>query len=181
LGNHVQRQVIKRDNGIDAYHSAMTSRTRGAPQSAVAIALLSLTLILVSSAAGATITKKAAGKQYLKDVAPTNTALTTFVNEAGKWGNSTTDAQAEQDATPAIKALRKLQGELLSQSWPTKASGDVRTLYKEISHLEASLLALAGITILNDGGWLSSFDSDVTTLSSDSNLVRHDLGLSLNS
>ncbi len=148
---------------------------------AVTLVFASLAILLVVSTAANAITVKAAAKQYLKDVAPVNSALTKFADQAGKWSDSTTDAQAENDATPAINALQKLQNELLSQSWPAKAKGDVRTLYKAIPGLEANLFALSGITILNDGSWLSTFSTDSATIGSDSNIVRHDLKLPLNS
>jgi hypothetical protein len=138
-------------------------------------------MTLVSATAGASISTKAAGNQYLKDVAPTNLALGKFFAEASKWTNSTTDAQAEKDATPAVAALHKLQNTLLTQSWPKKAKSDVRTLYSAISPLEADLLTLGGISMNSVESWESKFNPDVTTMTSDVNFVRHDLGLPLKS
>jgi hypothetical protein len=143
--------------------------------------LLSLFLISSPSIAGASISVKAAAKQYLKDVAPTNVILGKFGKEAGGWTNSTTDAQAEKEAAPVVTALRKLQNELLNQSWPARAKRDVRDLYTELAPMEADLETLDGISLLDVGSWESKFATDETTLSSDVNFVRHDLGLPLTS
>lgn len=146
---------------------------------AYASAMLSVTLLLTSSTAGASITKKAAGKQYLKDVAPLNTQITKFNAESDKWTSATTDAQGEKAATPLIAALRTLQNKLLSQSWPSGAKHDVRVLYNETSSLEADLLTISTISDLDSGSWASKFANDATKVGSDANIVRHDLGLPL--
>ena len=143
--------------------------------------IVSLSFTLASSTAGASISVKAAGKQFLKDVAPLNATFAKFEPEASKWNNSTTEKQAEKDATPAIWAMRKFQANLLTQSWPKKARPDVRTLYSGFSPLEADLEVLAQFSTLNVGNWETKFATDFTTLSSDDNFVRHDLGLKLNS
>jgi hypothetical protein len=67
------------------------------------VAALSVVFSMIFSvAAGASITKERAGKQYLADVAPVNAALTKFGIEAGKWTNLTTVSFAESQATPVI-------------------------------------------------------------------------------
>jgi hypothetical protein len=142
------------------------------------VAALSVVFSMIFSvAAGASITKERAGKQYLADVAPVNAALTKFGIEAGKWTNLTTVSFAESQATPVIKDLRKLQNLLLSQSWPRGARADLRVLYTAISPLEAYLLELSTLSGPGSGTWSSSFIHDATTLASDVGFVRHDLGL----
>ena len=68
---------------------------------AYASAMLSVTLLQTSSAAGASIAKKEAGKQYLKDVAPLNAQITKFNAESDKWTSSTTDAQGGKGSDSA--------------------------------------------------------------------------------
>lgn len=155
---------------------------RGSMKSRIFIPVLTVAaLFLSSSTAGASISLKAAGKQYLKDVAPTNAALAKFNAESSKWTNSTTDAQAEKEAAPVITALRKLQDALLVQSWPSKAKGDVRTFNRAISPIEADLLALSTLTVLGGDNWVSKYTSNGSDLALDVNYVRHDLGLPLGS
>jgi hypothetical protein len=141
--------------------------------------LLSLTLLLVSTTAGASITKKAAGKQYVKDVAPLNVSISKFNSELLKWTNSTTDAQGENDAKPLITSMQDFQNKLLGQSWPSAAKHDVRVLYNAISPLEADLENISDASALNDGTFSSKFNMDSAVVGSDSNIVRHDLGLPL--
>jgi len=136
-------------------------------------------LRLPSSTAGASITIKAAAKQYLKDVAPYNAAHNKFSSEASKWTGSITYAQMGKEATPFIAASETFQQKLLSQSWPTKAKRDVRTFYNAISPLEADLVTLSGVSSLSIENWLSTYNTNNSTATSDANLVRHDLGLPL--
>lgn len=141
----------------------------------VIIASVALSIGLVSTTADAAVISY--GHQYLRDVAPVNGAMSRFVVASRHWTNRTTDAQAERDATPFINALRSLQTSLANQHWPLKARRDVRSLYFDISSVEADLLSLGGLSMFNSSQWLSTFASDVTKMGSDATLVRHDLGL----
>ena len=150
--------------------------------SAVASALLVSILVVLASMpgiSGASMSRAHAAKQYLADVKPANAAMKRFEANAGKWNSATTDAQAEKEAAPVVRALRRLQSDLLGQSWPSVARTDIRKLYLSISGLEADLLSLANVNLLNSGAWSSSFDHDLTRLGAEVNLVRHDLGLPL--
>jgi hypothetical protein len=145
------------------------------------VIILSLSSLLASSTAGASISVKTAGKQFLKDVAPLNAAFAKFETEASKWNNSTSEKEAVKEAAPAIAAMRKFQVKLLSQSWPKKARNDIRTLYSGFSPLEADLVILGEWSTLNVSNWVSKYTTDFATLSSDDNFVRHDLRLPLHS
>jgi hypothetical protein len=183
LGDGIENvSVSKFDINPDGVHRTPIAIEKGIMKSRIFVPLLTVAaLFLTTSTAGASISVKAAGNQYLKDVAPANIALGKFGKEASKWTSQTTDAQAEKEASPSITALRQLQNALLAQSWPTKAKGDVRTLIKIISPLEADLVSLGGLTVLGISSWESKFASDATNLGLDVNYVRHDLGLPLNS
>jgi hypothetical protein len=71
-----------------------------------------------------TISAAAAGSAYLTDVAPANAALTTFGTKVSAWTDSTTNAQAEADAQPAITALRTLDTALTNAQWPASATAE---------------------------------------------------------
>jgi hypothetical protein len=135
------------------------------------------TLLLAPSTSGA-ISVKAAGQQYLKDVASANTALTTFDSEENAWTNSTPDAEGEQQAAPVLTALRTLQRNLLSQPWPQFVKGDVQYICEEdISSLEEDLNWIDGNSTLGNGTFQFTYGVDSKTIDSDAFYVRRYLDL----
>jgi hypothetical protein len=124
-----------------------------------------------------TISTAAAGSAYVADVAPANAALTTFGAKANAWTNSTTDAQAEADAQPAITALQTVNTALTDAQWPASATADVHTLIGDVGALTGDLQGLSTINLLNDSSWLATLKRDLASLSTAVALVRHDLGL----
>jgi hypothetical protein len=134
-------------------------------------------LLLASSTAGA-ITTKAAGEQYLKDVASANAALRTFDTEIKAWTNSTADSEGERQAASVLNALVTLRKNLLSQAWPASVKGDVRFIGEEdISSLEEDLRWIDSNSSLGNGAFQLTFRADSKTLDTDAFYVRRDLGL----
>ena len=143
----------------------------------VAASLSVSALLLTSSAAGA-ISVKAAGKQYVADVASANEALKAFDSEINAWSNSTADAEGERQAASVLAALRTTQKNLLSQTWPRFVRGGVRFICEEdISSLEEDLQEIDGNSSLGNGAFQLTFRADSRTLDSDSFYIRKDLGL----
>lgn len=139
--------------------------------------LVIATVLLASSTAGG-ISVKAAGKQYLKDVASANAVLKTFNSEINTWTNSTADAKGEHQAALALTALRTLRENFLSQTWPQSVKGGVRFICEEdISSLEEDLHQIGSNSSLGNGAFQFTFreDSKVTALHASN--VRRDLGL----
>jgi hypothetical protein len=135
------------------------------------------TLLLSSSAAGA-IGTKAAGEQYLKDVATANTALRTFDSEINAWTNSTADSEGEQQAASVLTALKTLRKNLLSQTWPRFVTGGVRFICEEdISSLEEDLRMIDSNSSLGNGAFQLTFRADSKTMDTDAFYIRRDLGL----
>jgi len=124
-----------------------------------------------------TISTAAAGSAYLADVAPANAALTTFGARAEAWTDSTTNAQAEADAQPAIAALQTLDTALTNAQWPASSTTDVHTLIGDIGAPTGDLRGLSTISLLSDSSWLATLKRDLASLSTAVALVRHDLGL----
>jgi hypothetical protein len=140
--------------------------------------LVIATLLLTSSTSGA-MSLKAAGKQYLTDVAPADAALKSFESEMRAWSNSTSDAEGEQQAAPVFAALRTLQRSLLSQTWPRFVKGGVRFICDEdIASREEDLSMIDGNSSLGNGAFQFTFSADSKTIDSDAFYVRKDLGLS---
>jgi hypothetical protein len=140
-------------------------------------ALIIATLLLSSTSASA-IGIKAAGEQYLKDVATANTALKTFNSEIDAWTNSTADAEGEQQAASVLTALKTLQKNLLSQTWPRFVTGGVRFICEEdISSLEEDLRMIDSNSSLGNGAFQLTFRADSKTMDTDAFYIRRDLGL----
>jgi hypothetical protein len=133
-------------------------------------------LILTSSTSGA-ISNKAAGKQYLKDVASANAALETFGSEINAWTNVTSDAEGQRQAASALTALVTLRENLLSQTWPRSVEGRVRYIGEEDLSLLEENLRMIGYTALGNGTFQFAFGAISKTLDSDAFYVRKDLGL----
>jgi hypothetical protein len=133
-------------------------------------------LILTSSASGA-ISNKAAGKQYLKDVASANAALETFGSEINAWTNSTSDAEGQRQAASALTALVTLRENLLSQTWPRSVEGGVRYIGEEDISLLEENLRMIGYTALGNGTFQFAFGAISKAMDSDAFYVRKDLGL----
>jgi hypothetical protein len=139
--------------------------------------LVVATILLASSTAGA-ISVKAAGQQYVKDVASANAALRTFDSEITAWTNSTADAKGEQQAAPVLSSLKALQLNLLSQTWPPFVKGGVQFICDEdIASLEEDLRMIDNNSSLGNGAFQLTFRADTKTLDYDALYVRRDLGL----
>ncbi len=135
------------------------------------------TLLLTSPTAGA-ISTKAAGRQYVQDVASANAALRTFDSEIRAWTNSTADAEGERQAASVLTTLETLQKNLLSQSWPHFVEGGVRFICEQdISSLEEDLRMIDNNSSLGNGAFQLTFRLDSRTLNSHAFYVRRDLGL----
>jgi hypothetical protein len=135
------------------------------------------TLVLSSSVVGA-INMKAAGEQYVKDVASANVALKTFNAEIDAWSNSTADAEGERQAASVLAALQATQKNLLSQSWPRYVRSGVRFICEEdISSLEEDLREIDSNSSLGNGAFQLTFREDSKTLDSHAFYLRKDLGL----
>jgi hypothetical protein len=138
--------------------------------------LIIATLLLASTTAGA-ISVKAAGEQYLKDVASANAALKTFYSEETAWTNSTADTEGERQAASALTPLVTLRKNLLSQRWPQFVKGGVRYISEDISSLEEDLRMVDSNSTLGNGTFQFTFSVDTKTIDSDALFVRRDLGL----
>lgn len=130
-----------------------------------------------SQSAATSLTVAAAGKQYLVDIGPPNTAITNFNNQANSWTSDTADAQAEAAATPLITALRQFQSQLLDTDWPSASTSDVKGLDSAIGPLIGDLEGLSTLNLLDLSSWTSTFERDATSLGTQDTIVRHDFGL----
>jgi len=146
---------------------------------AVAMAgLVAATPVMAKSKTHHQMTAKTARADYLKDVAPVNTALSAFVAAAHGWTGDTTAAQAEVSAQPLVAAVKKFQVKLEDSNWPKsndRTAAD--SLAVAAGGLNASLETLSTVNFLNDEEWLQSFDSAENTLGVAANVMRHALGL----
>jgi hypothetical protein len=139
--------------------------------------LITVTLLLASSSANA-ITTKAAGRQYLNDVASADAALNIFDSQVHSWTNSTADTEGEHEAATVLEALRTLRENLLSQDWPQFVKGDVRFIgVEDISSLEEDLREIDSNSSLGNGAFQLTFSADSRTMDSDAFYVRKKLGL----
>jgi hypothetical protein len=129
---------------------------------AIAAAVVVFATLLVAPTAGA-IGVKAAGRQYVKDVA---------------WTNSTADAEGERQAESVLTTLNALQKNLLNQTWPRVVKGGVRFICEEdISSLQEDLREIDNNSSLGNGAFQLTFREDSQTLDSDAFYIRRELGL----
>jgi hypothetical protein len=143
----------------------------------VAAVVVSATLLLPASTVGA-IGVKAAGRQYVKDVASANAALKTFNSQIKVWTNSTADTEGERQARSVLSTLNMLQRNLLSQTWPRFVKADVQFICEEdISSLQEDLREIDNNSSLGNGAFQLTFREDSHTLDSDAFYIRRDLGL----
>jgi hypothetical protein len=140
-------------------------------------AVTTTTSTVPRSTTSTTISSAAAGAAYLAAVALANAALTTFSNTANSWTSSTTNAEAEADAQPAITALQALNTTLTNDQWPADAVADVHTLIGDTSAVSGDLQGLSSVNLLDASGWTATLQRDLASTKSAVALVRHDLGL----
>jgi hypothetical protein len=146
-------------------------------QRIVVAVVVSATFLLTGSSAGA-IGVKAAGRQYVKDVASANAALKTFNSQIKAWTNSTADAEGERQAESVLTTLDTLQRNLLNQTWPRSVQGGVEFICEEdISSLQEDLREIDNNSSLGNGAFQLTFREDSQTLDSDAFYIRRDLGL----
>jgi hypothetical protein len=145
---------------------------------AIVVPVLVIASLVVSSSTVSAIGVKAAGEQYLRDVATANAALKTFDSEIDAWTNSTADAEGEVQAKSVLTTLKTLQKNLLTQAWPRLVKGGVRFICQEdISSLEEDLRMIDNNSSLGNGAFQMTFRADSQTLDSDAFYIRKDLGL----
>jgi hypothetical protein len=106
-----------------------------------------------------------------------DTTLSAFSTAVKSWSNSTTNAQAESDAEPAIAALESLTTTLTNDKWPTDATADVHALIGDIGAITGDLQGLSTVNLLNASTWEQTFLRDLASGKSAVALVRSDLGL----
>ena len=144
----------------------------------IVVPLLVIATLLLTSLTSGAMSVKAAGKQYLSDVAPANAALRSFESEIHAWTNSTPDAEGEQQAAPVFTALRTLRRNFLSQTWPRFVQGGVRFMCDEdIASLEEDLSMIDANSSLGNGAFQFTFSADSKTIDSHAFYVRRDLDL----
>jgi hypothetical protein len=144
---------------------------------AVVAPLTIIVALLLASPSGA-ISIKAAGRQYLEDVAPANAALHSFNTAIDAWTDATPDAVGERQAASTLAALRLLQRRLLSQRWPQSVVGGVQFIVREdISSLEEDMTSVTGNSSLGNGALRSTFQADTHTIDAHAFYLRQDLGL----
>ncbi|MGC2485638.1 MAG: hypothetical protein WA359_05300 [Acidimicrobiales bacterium] len=142
------------------------------------VAVLAIAALLLASSTAGAISIRAAGKQYLRDVASADAALKAFDSEIHAWTNSTADAEGERQAASVLKALIRARESLLSQSWPHSVNGDVKFICEEdISSLEEDLREIDGNSMLGNGAFQLTFSADSRTLDLDAFYLRRELGL----
>ncbi len=143
----------------------------------VATVVLFGAILLAAPAAGA-IGVRAAGRQYVKDVASADVALKAFNAQIKAWTNSTPDTEGERQASAVLATLNTLQRNLLSQSWPKLVKGGVRFICEEdISSLQEDLREIDSNSSLGNGAFQLTFREDSQTLDTDAFYIRKELGL----
>lgn len=122
-------------------------------------------------------TVKEAGKHYLAIVAAANAAITQVGQTVSADSPTTSFTTLGQQVAPLTAALEKLDQELTTYTWPSRARGDVRTLLSDDAQFIGALSSASGQNVLSGSSWLTTFESDATQLGTAANEVRHDLGL----
>jgi hypothetical protein len=136
-------------------------------------------VMLVPLTAGASTRVTAAGKQYLKDVAPLNAEISKWNAETAGWTGSTTNAQIEAQTSPLDAALRTFQGKLRSQLWPKNVVRDVAALYSSVTFLESTVSTLETSGMPFDEAYLSEVQGQDSITASNASPVRRIFGLPL--
>ncbi len=120
----------------------------------------------------------AAGRAYLKDVAPDNQAYAAFYKLANTWTASTTAAQIQAGIAPLIAADERFQAALTDTDWPASARADIRRLAASVATEIADLenMPNAGTEFLSVE-WQQSWNQAGATFTLRADMVRHDLAL----
>ncbi|MFZ0171464.1 MAG: hypothetical protein WAL04_07255 [Acidimicrobiales bacterium] len=120
---------------------------------------------------------KSAAAVYVAAATKVDAALNTFDSSVDNWPSSETGARAQPSAQRAIDALKAFMASLENYEWPLGASSDILTLISAAGTLVGDLEGLAYVKLISSSSWASEFSNDVQSVSLDSNIVRHDLGL----
>jgi len=172
-------------NGSESIGASVDSGRWGMKRIATVIGLSGLISIGMFGAAGAesdhrhvsAISKKIAAKEYVSIVAPVNVAADRFNSQANEWSDSTTNAQAETDATPLIAAVLKLNSKLANGSWPASSGRAIKSLIKIDATLIGDLRSLSAVDNVDSSSVFATFRRDQGDLGAAATAVRHDLGL----
>jgi hypothetical protein len=119
----------------------------------------------------------AAAAIYSVAAAKGNAAIQSFATTAGAWPANETGPQAEASATPASSAMQAFINTLTDTHWPASAVVDVHALIDAVGAVEGDLVSLSAVDAVSASTWSQTFIRDATSVKTDANLVRHDLGL----
>ena len=111
-------------------------------------------------------TQVSASVEYLRLLAPVQVARAAF-------RASTTSAEAVRRAGPFAAALETWSARLAAFSWPSSAQSDVQKLIAAIPPVVTDLSGVAAGNFAD----VSKAETDGAPVTSDSELIRHDLGL----
>jgi hypothetical protein len=124
-----------------------------------------------------TLSISQAGAEFLTDVAPATTALTTMVSAASALGNDPSASQTAAVAAPVITALGTLQTQLTAIDWPPVAKTDADTLITDVAVFKGDLETTSSQNAFSAASWESQTTSDVDKVGAADGILRHDLGL----
>jgi hypothetical protein len=125
----------------------------------------------------AAISKEASAQQYLSIVSPLNAVADRFNNEANAWTSSTTNSQAENDAKPVMKAILKLNTELVDDHWPSSSKMDVKALITIDALLVGDFRSLSSANLADMSSVIANLQRDQSELGEAASRLRQNLGL----
>jgi hypothetical protein len=119
-----------------------------------------------------------AAATFLKDVAPMDQALLTFVSEAKTWTNTTPESTVSPVINPTVAALNTGEAKLneLATQYPA-AAANLRALTGAASSFGTVLLSATQQSGFNITSWLTQLAQADATLGNDASKVRSQLGV----
>ncbi len=119
-----------------------------------------------------------AARDYLRTIAPVNTAAATFAARSQTWTGATSNAEAQRDAHPLLMAFQSVHRQLpdIATIYPA-AGDDLDAADAAVQRLIQDLSDLAKLDATGVSAWRQGYEADLAKLSEASSRVRQDLGL----
>jgi hypothetical protein len=130
-------------------------------------------MLLVLMGCSSSSTQSKYGAQYVRIIAPANSALTRFQDELSSLGNDPARSDVARAATPLIAAIQAVDQGLARAAWPPAVETDIKAEVTADAAIRADL-AVAGA----QPNWEARLHSDEAKAAAQARNVRADLHLS---
>ena len=143
----------------------------------IGVSLTVISTLLVSSHAGAALTKTSEAKQFSSDINRYSATWNNFGSDVISWSNKTSDREMTSQATASRNSLAVLARTLKAQQWAPAVSKDVAALENAMTPALTDFKNLASLKPSGHDAWINRFVQDCTTLFNRADVVSRAVGL----